>query len=344
VLVIAVFLVVVLACELVTRAISARLLPPDWGGEVTYKYQQIDTLAAGPTAVDTVFLGDSMTDAGVEPGTFADSAPATGTSYNAALLGAPLSAQRLWSDQIVLDRLQPRLAVVGVNPFAVSTLGVGAQDRFTYGEVITDNIRSLDDDGWDRANALAEDHLHLVRYRSSLRNPRLVLNAAWQTATGEGSLEGTVRPPGFWEQNVSPSGQVVSYGGGQATAVAPQVLADNIRTMLDAELVMAPLDEVVASLQARGISVVLAVPPTALDIMANSDIDVDRWRAAVGRIGDRARELDVPFVDFTDAGYDRSLFFDPLHLNRAGSARYSAELGSRVNQLCRTDDRVRCGR
>lgn len=344
VLVVAIVVLVVLACELATRGISGRLYPPEWAaGEVAFKTRQLEQVHE-TGRVDTVFLGDSMIDAGVNPLTFATAAPSTGTGYNAALLGAPLPAQQLWSDRIVLDRLAPTLAVLGVSPTSVSTLGVGSRDRLTYGEVITDNVRSLDDDAWARLADQVGEHVELVRYRTSLRNPRLVASATWQTLTGEGSLDSSVRPPSFWAQNVADHGQVLSYGGGLAAPTGPEGLITNIKTMLDADMVMAPLDDAVGALRQRGVSVVLVVPPTALDVMAASGVDVDRWQAAARRIGERAAELDVPFLDYTAAGFDRSRFFDPFHLNRSGSERFSTELGRAVETLCRTDPRLRCAR
>lgn len=339
-LVTAIALVIVLAAELGTRAISSHLFPPEWAaGEVAYKHDQ---LTRAPADVRTVFLGDSMIDAGVDPAAFRDRAPRTGPGYNAALLGAPLAAQQLWADRIVLDQLSPDLVVLGVSPTAVSTLGVGSRDRLTYGEVISQNVRSLGDDGWARLADDVGEQVYLVRYRTSLRNPRLVASATWDTLTGKGGLDASLRPPSFWPANTSPLGQVTAYRGGQAAPTGPAGLIDNIRALLAADTVMAPLDDAVATVRSHGASLVLVVPPTALDVMAASGIDVDQWRAAVRTLADRARELDVAFVDFTDAGYDRSQFFDPFHLNGAGSDRFSRELGAAVDGLCDRDPRVRC--
>jgi len=343
VVVVAIATLLVLACELTTRAISSHLYPPEWAaGEVAFKHDQLTQLAAR-TRVGTVFLGDSMIDAGIDPVAFRDAAPRTGTGYNAALLGAPLSAQQLWADRLVLDRLQPDLVVLGVSPTSVSTLGVGSRERLTYGEVIADNVRTLDDDPWAQVADQVGEALYLVRYRASLRNPRLVASATWQTLSGQGGgLDASVRPPEFWSTNVAPDGQVRSYVDGQATTIGPTGVIEQIRTMLASDWVMAPLDEMVATVRAHGASIVLVVPPTATDVMAASGIDVGQWKAAVGLIADRARQLDVPFVDYTDAGYDRSTFFDPFHLNGAGSQRFSDQLGTAVADLCSTDPRVRC--
>ena len=89
--------------------------------------------------------------------------------------------------------------------------------------------------------------------------------------------------------------------------------------------------------------VVVVIPPVALDVLDASAVSAAKWRQATSALADHLRAQGVAVVDMTDAGYDRTLFFDPLHLNGDGAQRFSTELAQRVDELCRSDSSLGCG-
>ena len=81
----------------------------------------------------------------------------------------------------------------------------------------------------------------------------------------------------------------------------------------------------------RKIAVFWVIPP--FSPLRQSATRVDGLEAAATRFIEdvRARHPSVVIVDGRHSGYDKSTFFDPAHLNRAGATSLSASLGALIN-------------
>ncbi|MEZ5142152.1 MAG: hypothetical protein R2726_06470 [Acidimicrobiales bacterium] len=333
-------LVVVVASELFVRWISPQLPPARTAaaGEVQVKDDQMRRLGA----VGVAFVGDSTLDSGADPTAFLDTWPAPASAYNASLMGSRLPTLGRWYGEVVRDRIQPALVVQGVSVTLVSDLGIGPDQLGVYDAALTANIDIATSDGWQQLSRDAAEHVYLVRHRNALRSPTVVLQATANRITGEEPAPQSVRPPGFWEQTVAPTGQVTEFFDEVAAPTGPDKLMDAVRSVLDGQESFGPLDALLLRYRDAGQAVVAVVPPVAFDVLSASGIDVGAWRARSARLVDHLRDGGVAVVDFTDAGYPRELFFDPFHLNRRGSTRFSHELATRVRALCTERAELTC--
>lgn len=328
----AIIVVVVLVAELVARAISPHLLPPTspGAGEVIVKDRQLAALA--PTT-QVLFLGDSTLDAGVDPTAFTDESVRFSSAYNASLMGARLPSQRIWTGRVLRDHT-PQLVVQAATPTLVSHLGVSPDDVSSYDAVLSYNLRQLDGDVWYTLGERAGEVSALVRYRSSLRNPRLAAGAAWDQVTGAPELPKAERPAGFWDQFTSPVGQNTSFGNQVAKADNLGGLFDALKRLLDGRYDTQPLETLIEGYRDAGIATVVVVPPMSEPLLTAGGVSVAEWRAAAARIVAAGAAHGVPVLDYTSRTYPPEQFADPLHLNVAGSKRFSADLARDIDALC----------
>lgn len=333
----AVVVVVLVVLEVGVRAISAHLPAPDTDDsqELVLKSDQIDALAAGDGgALDVVVLGSSAMDAGVEPAAFVAASATVDSAYNASLVGTPLATQARWAEDVVLAGLDPAAALVGVSPIEV--LENDLADSIAPVEVIFENnFREIEPGPLPAFERRADEVSYLFRYRGALRRPSFVADAVGDTLTGADDLPRASRPEGYWEDNVDGDGAVLQYRDrslGQVSDELVRYLGESVASTYDPTRLEALLD----LLEDDGVAPVVVVPPLALTELASAGLDRDAYLDAVARLGDTVRSRGLPFLDFTTA-YGRDLFADPIHLNAAGTARFSADLAAAVDGLCGTD-------
>lgn len=341
---VAIVLVVLVVAEGYVRLIAAYLPPPTTpgAGEVAFKKSRLEQLGAAG-GVSVVFMGDSMMDSALDPAVFLQHAPSAPSAYNASLQGSRLTTQQQWAHEIVLPAVRPKVVLQAVNPTLVSTLGTSADQLGVYDAILAANIRSVRGDIWQNATEAASEHVYLVRYRDALRRPGVLGGATVNRFTGGQEFPQPARPPGFWERTLTPAGQVTEYADGQAARTGPDGLITNIRIMLESSRDFTPMNSITSRYKSAGVQTVVVIQPVAFDIMTASGLDVAPWKAAAADIRRRAEAEGLPVIDFSDTPYTRDHFFDPLHLNAKGSARFSTELAQRYEALCQSRT-VRCDR
>lgn len=336
---------VLVLAEGAVRVLSPDLLPPDWGsgaGEVQHKYDQLAARQADG-GTDLLVVGDSQIDGGIDP-VAVGRAAGFSRPYNAALLGARLPAQGRWFFDHLLPQDRPRLVLQGMSPVLVSDLGSSPADVSAYETMLSENFRRLDPDAWQTGEQWLADQLYLVRYRSSLRSPRIVGQAISDRVTGTKTLPDIQRDAEHWDRAISPSGQDTDYRKGVLQAAGPKPLYEALAKLVQDPFRFEAYDTLLDAYQRAGVPVVVVIPPVALREMAANGVDVDRWRAASAEIASRAQARGLTVLDFTDADYPRDAFFDPLHLNGVGSARFSDELGAALDDACRATPTLPCRR
>ncbi len=330
----------VLLAEATVRLLSPALLPPRSpnANEVARKDAAITGFAQGFPQV--IAFGDSTLDAGLVPNTFVVESGRFGSAYNAGLMGARFGALKLWAAH-VLSRAKPGLVLQAVDPATVLSLDARV-DEAVLDDLVSANVRALDDSFGQQLDRLASDYSYLVRYRGSLRSPR-ELTAAVQRRLEDKAPEGVgQRPAGFWEENVDSSGQVIAFRKGVATSKPSEGLLTFMRQVLQGSEQFDQLDLLLNTYRSAGVPVVVVIPPVSLEVMSDNELPAKRWEQTVESIKVHAALRDLPVIDFSHAGFAKSEYFDAFHLNADGSTRFSRELAGRLDELCARVAQLRC--
>jgi len=337
-------LTVTLVLELWVRSVETYLPPRNSAGvgEVALKRDRLRALATTPGTPALVFIGDSMMDAAVDPDAFLAASNRFPSAYNAALMGARLQTQARWANDIVLPTARPKMVVHGMSPTLVSSFGMDPQGLSVYDSILDTNITSVNDDVWSSTDEAASDLSSTIKHRNSLRYPSTLLNATWARASGGRPFGEFGRPDGFWEKALAPTGQIKEFATGKSSGTVPEGLLPHLRLLVESPIDYSQVNQALAIYRTKESPLVVVIQPAALDAMRTSGINVEKWRAISTGLADHVRATGVPVIDFTDAGYPNDVFFDPFHLNAAGSTRYSADLARRVADLCQTDPTLRC--
>ena len=166
---------VALAANLIAAAVQPHLREPQaWpSAELQHKFDRIASLArtsrAGPGTGGTVLIGDSLLDAGADPGLIT-SAPQP--VFNASLAGETLPVIAPWASRVVAPRLHPSLVVLG---FTVNVLNGQMPGEATlvrsYERSRAVEAAEGHGDWADRMDAWLRSHVALYRDRSVLRSP-----------------------------------------------------------------------------------------------------------------------------------------------------------------------------
>lgn len=328
-------LVVLLLAEGTVRLISGHLPPPTSGDtqELVIKKEQMEALAE-QGQVEVAFLGNSTMDAGLDATRFGQTSTAFDTAYNAALLGIPLDTQARWFGEVVLPILDPQVVVLGMNPVDV------LQSYYTEGELAVVNasfhsrFREIEQGPAAAINRVAYDDSYLIRYRGSLRAPFHVVEAAWNTATFQEPQGIWSRPDGFFDRNVAADGASLLYRGRTFDGEVSDKLVDDLQRTLDSDLREGRIDRLVDQVEEAGHDPVVVIPPVSLSILSQHGIEAARWREVAAQIASEAQRRDVPVVDFSTVDYPDSAFSDPMHLNAAGTERFTDELAAAIDQHC----------
>ncbi len=324
-----VLLVVLLAAELLVRAVEEQLPVVRAGdaAEMILKARRVDELHDDGLEPEVVFFGTSMMDSAVSPSSFVRNSPRYGRVYNASVVGAPIATQVRWADEIVLDRLHPDVVVLGIHPIDllltdVFNLNIQASQsdvifarvlRETQPGVLGDLNRSLNDD------------VALVKHRGSLRQPQVMGEAVWNAVTRTPPKPYIpLRDEDFWRDHLAPDGESSLYHGEgyRVTSVIEQLR----KNLTPDAFYTNDVTRLVEVAKASGAEVVLVVPPVPLATWKRYDVDLAALRQGQQVLYDVAAREGVRVVDFTDRGYDEESFADIVHMNDRGAERFSREL------------------
>jgi hypothetical protein len=339
--VLAIMLVTALVLELGVRLIAAHLptVESDDSQELVLKAERIEQLGASGVPVGAVVLGSSAMDAGVDPATFDASSARFDGSFNAALIGTPLATQERWAHDVVLEQIDPEVALVGVSPLEVHQ-NEEAESLAPVDAIFDASFREVEDGVLPSIERSASDLSYLVRYRGSLRHPRYVGDAVVDTVSRSREFPRIDRPDGYWEQNLDARGAVLQYRDRQLDRVSPE-LVEYLDTTFDAPYRPERLEALLDRLDDAEVPAVVVSPPIAVDALAAAGADAAVYQAAVDEIATTAEERGLVFLDFS-TGYDSTLFADPLHLNAAGTERFSQDLAAAVDAACAGEQPTGC--
>jgi hypothetical protein len=304
--------VFVLLAELAIRAgapkIRDPLLWPDW--EAQNKVAAMDALGARGGA-SLVFVGSSMVNAGYDPSLATTQLGAKRPAFNAALNGSDLRTTDVWTREVVVPRLHPKVVVIGFNSGEMNDHfndQGGLYDKMIqspYGRAAAGTGTVLQKiDGWLIKRS------YLVRYRSVLRHPVDAL-----VGEDRAQLVQSVTPLGFFEALGKFQKRPYSPGLSKQLGIWDEVF----KNYRPGGRQLSALDRLVKDLTAKGIRVVLVRMPVTKDIIPlhpRGAADRERFGAVLASF---VATRPVTFVDAETAiGYSPGLFVDPVHLNRKG--------------------------
>jgi hypothetical protein len=318
-LVTAALLVMALA-ELGVRAAAPKLREPllwaDW--EAQNKVAAMDRLARRGGA-SVVLLGSSMMNAAANAEALGAALGVRRPAFNAALNGADLRTVELWARRIVVPRLRPRIVVIGFNAGEFNANG-DIQNEL-YGKLVESPLGRAAIGGGsvlDRLESWLVQRSYLIRYRSVLRQP-------WDAAVGQ--------DPGRRRLAVTPAGTleiIDRFHARPYTPGAARQLANWDRAFTryaPGGPQRAALERLVRDLVRQGVTVIVVRMPVTGDLarlLPRGTADLEAFGRALAAF---VSSHPVRFVDADAAlGGDTSLFTDPLHLNAAGAARFTAIL------------------
>jgi hypothetical protein len=348
--VVAVVLVGLLVAEVGTRLIADQLPSPgnDSREEVRRKQARLAELASSG-GLEIVFFGNSMIDAGIDPARVAEvSQQLEGDVYNASLLGAPVYLQQDWLDDVAGGEASPDLAVVGIGPLDVvdwaNPVGDGnealtpAQQRL-FENLVTDNLADLDDSLLTSLDRSASERSALIEHRGAMREPSLVLAAAARAATGSDPPDDVDRTDERWDDNLSADGQVQQFLDRQGAEVEGLV-GSFLHRSLETTARTDRIPGIVELVQDHDVPVVVLVPP--IDPSSVPPRTAQAYASLAQQIVAEAADLDVAVIDLSTAGYDPSAFADGIHLNAAGSQRFSDDVAVALDGVCASRPELRC--
>ncbi len=340
-----------LVTELAVRSIE-DWLPVSQAGdaaEVELKWDQVVALDEAGEPTDVVFLGSSAMDAAIDPETWAAASVAYPHPYNAALLGQPFDSMRRWAGDFVLPRTDPALIVVGVTPFDVPQIDILDTSRAIVEKLFDDAMDRLEEGALSRADRRLADRSAIVRHRASFRSPMHLVRAARDRVTGEDKpkqdslqpvklVDGTIvaRTEEVWAQHLMRDrGGVANYWGFTEPIPLGFTFDDPVEQQIfrSSQTTATQLRGFRDVADEAGADLVFVIPPTLPDAYTPFTGSQAATDAAEQHVRDVAADLGVPVLDFTEMEYPANHFADAVHLNKAGSIRFSQDLAAAVDDL-----------
>ncbi|HEX3541311.1 MAG TPA: hypothetical protein VHT75_12835 [Acidimicrobiales bacterium] len=321
----AVAVAVVLLAELVVRGASSRLAAPSaWPSpELQKKYDRIVALAGAHRRTDVVLVGDSMLDAAGDPSALRAAGAPPGI-YNASIAGETLPAIADWTERIVVPRLHPRLVVIGFSANELNPAVLAPASGFAaYRRSRAVRAASGNGDVVDRADAFLRQHSYLYRYRDVLRHP---LGDPAAAAVFDPPLAADGHDLNFADQGYLAGGlphakSIVT--GIMATLAGFKVGPDNV----------AILQHLLAWLRGQGIAALFVAMPVTADLISLFPGGAPTYQGATAAFQSVAAGTAATFV--APGTWPTSLFADPVHLNGAGTARFSSYLAPLISSAAR---------
>lgn len=289
---------------------------------------------AGQTT-EVVFLGASETAAGLLPGPLDQASARFTGAYNAALRGASPATNEAWSRRVVVPRLHPEVAVVGLLPAELAVLDGEAADFADRSDAsYASAIDEVDPDLLGRVEDAVADRSALVRHRTELRRPTLLFDGIRAVATGNPVELRPELDPAVVRAKMAATGESLEYAEVPEVAQADPELGRALDDVARGRFDLDHLEDLLRSLQAEGVDPVLATAPTDRTLLAASGVDLAAFDAVIDRVEALADRLGVPVVDGFRADYPTALFHDKQHLATPGAQRWSAEVGAALDRLC----------
>lgn len=322
--------VVVLLAELAARFVEPQLLTDT----LTIEPELIEKRAVLDRRTDAenhvVVVGTSDMDAGVREAPFVAASDTYTNLTNASLLGLSPRTLAQWIPQ-VLDRSgQPDLLVVGIGlltPTADGRDGIRPARDAAFETVLS----SGDDDPGARAES-AFDWSALVRNRASIRQPELVGEAAWRRIRGRSDrILDRIREVD-WSEGVDDDGSVVFYRNSTYRGGRPPELEEALDDLARPGGIYGDaLRDLFDQLAGLDVPTMVVIPPLPIDALVAAGATPESISQLRHELVGLAEDAGVPLADFSAAGYGNELFADFVHLNDAGSRRFSADLAATLD-------------
>jgi hypothetical protein len=310
------------------------------------KREQLVELGDAGAPIGVVFLGNSMTDAGVSPTDFLAVSQRYDDVYNAALVGAPVRSQAQWAEEVVLDEVDPDVVVLGLSPLdLVNTDGVLSNRLSVVEQGFDDTLDQLEPGWLSRVDEWSSRASAIVEHRAALRSPEGIGTAVWRTVTGATPVprpepQATVadgrrvpRNEEFWRQYMGNRGGTTQFHGRVLDPTERSGFLQGIGGLInEAQIEPALVGDVFETLDDHGVEVVIYIPPFATEVLTAAGADVARFTEGLEYIHELGAEHGAPVIDlFT--GYPVEEFTDVAHLNEAGARHLSEDLARRLDAL-----------
>jgi len=342
--------IVLLVAELGLRSIEEHLPRKTAGDtiEIELKYDQLRDLRAAGEPIDIVMLGNSTLDAGVDPTLFAESSRRFDAPFNGALLGAPLSAISRWATDFVLDESDPDTVVLGVTPLDVPTVGIFGISRPAVTEMFEASFDRLDPSTIQEVDREVSRRSALVSRRSAFRSPGELWRGITDTIAdrdkqfpglGPVTLEDgrrATRDRSTWENElIAPRGGIRTYWGGENDGTPPYRLsAGDRRTFETSTVDRLRLIGVIDAILDTGVDdVVVVIPPHDRALLADVGLPLRTFDRLADDLISVARDEGLAAVDMSRTEWGHDYFFDPAHLSKRGSSRFTQILAAELDRL-----------
>lgn len=308
-------LVVLALAEIGVRVISPKFGPLNWWNdwEATRKVEVMDKLAAKGGA-SVVFVGSSMMNAAADPLLFSKLTGSGRPAFNAALNGAGTRLLDLWTLDVVVPRLRPKVVVIGLSSRELNDLGGASEQAYRSvrgspgGRSVAPNLSPTE---W---LLRIGDRSAIVRYRDRLRHPATLFD----TPRGAGSA------------SVGPLGTLTALRLFEHATYRNELFFKNVvpRTLArfsTGGITLTALRHLIQELKASRIGVVLVEMPItqdAVDAHPRGAQDYRTFEQIVGTLAsDSTRLIDA------HAWFQGTVeFADPFHLNGTGRAHFTRQL------------------
>jgi hypothetical protein len=262
-----------------------------------------------------VFVGSSMMDAGLDASAYQREIGGKTPVYNASLRSALEPEVAAWTIHIVIPILRPRVVIIGTSSSDLTPNDTvrnvqarqffsspGARQAFGTESVL------------QRADRVAGSISDLFLYRNVLRRPSL-----WGKRPT--LIDGT--------EVISPLGSDLSLR--DRTYADPQWIQDALQHVVLGNFTVGgpeldALGQILSTAGRRGIFALVVNMPVTADFVAFHPHGAADYHEASAAMRQLATAANVPFVDV--GVWPTSLFGDPIHLNAAGSQRFTAVLAA----------------
>lgn len=336
---VAIVLVVAVALEGYVRWVEPQFetLRAGDSAEMILKAERIEELGKENPKVDVVFFGNSMMDTAISPAWLIRNSKTIDSAYNAAVVGAPLQTRLRWSQEIVLDNLDPETIVLGVHPVdLLHTDFLKVNQDATQADVIFGKVlRETDQSFLGEIQRALDDNIAVVRNRGILRKPRSLWDATWRQIRRQPKpKEFDVRTEEDWQDWLKNDGEVAMFHKQPFKPESIKNVGPKLRENLQVDnYSTTELRDLLDYLRSTGKQVVVVIPPVPLDAWKDAGVDMNALRAGTRLITDTAGEYGFPTIDFTERGFKNGVFVDLLHANDLGSLQFSKALAAELDEL-----------
>jgi hypothetical protein len=243
---------------------------------------------------DVVFLGSSITEAGIDPVAFAADSKLD-SAFNSGLPFSTPFSNEWWLNQVVLRHVEPELVVIGLTAWSG---GVSAAD-----DLLLPSLESA-------MTSVGEPPLALLKHAGIL--------SEWDSratdARGKALLTDLGHQTGYYNRSIDEATPLdLSFDG------PPEMPED------EADAV----DRMIGVLTSSGIEVIVLIEPGRYpgdDRGVDYDLYIDSILSHHGQWG-------VSVVDAFHHPWDRALYADPAHFNRMGTEEFTSYLARTIDGL-----------